>query len=515
MPGATSISKLNWQLAAAITLAPSLASAQPAPPGQVQAGQVTPVSPLRIDREVGAVRQLLLEAGQNRLLVLSESIGRVSVADPAVADLKVITPTQLLLTAKGVGSTDLTLWTKGDEPLVIALQVARNLEGLRQQLKELFPKEQVTVSSVGDLVVLAGEVTDVRLPERMAELAQLHAGKVANLVRVSGDQQVQLEVKFAEVSRTSLREMGLNFFHKARDGRVVAGMAAPGTTAGNFLNTAQNPAIPGTGPRGPLGQYGGQPPDVMTQPFGDAFSLFFSGFSAFPFSAMLGLLESNGLAKVLAEPTLVTLSGQEAKFLAGGEFPIPLASALGQVNVVWRKFGVVLSFTPTVIASDTIHLKMAAEVSDIDPGAAIALSGNIIPGLTARQSETTVRLGDGQSFAVAGLLSDRVRSNIDKLPLLGDIPIIGALFRSVSYQRDETELLVVITARLVKPLSPHELPPMPSQGGEVPNDFELFLLGLDDVDAGPDVDDDGDDDEREPGAGAAPRGPAGAYGFIH
>jgi pilus assembly protein CpaC len=269
-----------------------------------------------------------------------------------------------------------------------------------------------------------------------------------------------------------------------------------------------NPAIPATGPRGPLGPYGGQPPDVMAQPFGDAFAIFFSSYSPFPFSAMLGLLESNGLGKVLAEPTLVTMSGQEAKFLAGGEFPIPIASALGQVNVEWKKFGVVLAFTPTVIASDTIHLKMSAEVSDIDPGASITLSGNIIPGLTSRQSETTVRLADGQSFAVAGLISDRTRSTIDKVPLLGDIPILGALFRSVMYQREETELLVVITARLVKPLAPHEVPSLPMPGAErSPDDFDLFFLGLDEVDLQPDT-----SVPQEPRAEG--RGPSGAVGFI-
>src|SRR5439155_948121 len=165
---------------------------------------------IRIDREVGAARNLSLEMGQNRLLVLSEPIARVSVADPKVADLKVITSTQLLLTAHGVGSTDLTLWNKKDEPLVLALLVTRNLDALRRQLHELFPTENITVSAAGDLVVMSGEASDVRVPERAAEVAQLHAERVVNLIRVSGNQQVQLEVKFAEVSRNGLREMGVN-----------------------------------------------------------------------------------------------------------------------------------------------------------------------------------------------------------------------------------------------------------------------------------------------------------------
>ena len=177
-------------------------------------------------------------------MILSEPIGRVSVADPKIADLKVITPTQLLLTSRGVGATDLTLWNKRDEPLVLALLVTRNLDRLRSQLLEFFPNEKISVSAAGDLVVLSGEVSDVRVPERAAEVAQLHADKVANLIQVVGNQQVQLEVKFAEVSRNGLRELGLNVFTQDPGGRFVAGMAAPSVAADAFV------AVPGTGTAG-------------------------------------------------------------------------------------------------------------------------------------------------------------------------------------------------------------------------------------------------------------------------
>lgn len=420
---------------------------------------------LRIDRQVGAARDLLLEVGQNRLLVLSEPIARVSVADPRIADLKVITPTQLLLTARGVGATDLTLWNKKDAPLVVALIVTRNLDALRRQLRELFPNENITVApAAGDLVVLSGDVADVRVPERAAQVAQLHAEKVANLIRVTGNQQVQLEVRFAEVSRRGLRQMGFNFFHRDAAQRFVAGAANPATGAGTFLQ------VPGTGTAAR--------PDLYAAGPAAGFSLFFSGLANFPLSAMLSLLETNGLAKLLAEPTLVAMSGQEAKFLAGGEFPIPYSSGLGAVTVQWKKFGIMLSFTPTVINDGMMHLKLAAEVSDVDPSRSVTIGGFSIPGLTSRQSETTVRLGDGQSFAIAGLLSSRIRSQIDKIPLLGDLPILGALFRSVQYSRDESELLVVVTAHLARPMLPHEVPPLPTDDElNDPNDFELFLLG--------------------------------------
>jgi pilus assembly protein CpaC len=419
---------------------------------------------IRIDREVGAVKNLALETGQNRLLLLSEPIGRVSVADPKIADLKVITPTQLLLTSRGVGSTDLTLWNKRDEALVIALLVTRNLDRLRSQLLEFFPNEKISVSAAGDLIVLSGEVSDVRVPERAAEVAQLHADKVANLIHVVGNQQVQLEVKFAEVSRSGLRELGLNIFHQDAGGRFVGGIVAPSVGADQFFS------VPGTG-------VAGRPP-VQSPAVGGGFSLFFSGLPNFPFSAILTALESSGLAKLLAEPTLVALSGQEAKFLVGGEFPIPMSTGLGTVSVQWKKFGIILNFTPTVIADGALHLKLQTEVSDVDPSRSVTVGGFSIPGLTSRQSETTVRLADGQSFAIAGLLSDRVRSTVNRIPFLGDLPILGVLFRSVSYQRDESELLVVVTAHLARPVSPHDAPHLPTDNElNDPNDIQLFLFG--------------------------------------
>jgi len=464
---------------------------------------------IRIDREVGAVKNLALETGQNRLLLLSEPIGRVSVADPKIADLKVITPTQLLLTSRGVGTTDLTLWNKKDEALVIALLVTRNLDRLRTQLLEFFPTEKISVSAAGDLVVLSGEVSDVRVPERAAEVAALHADKVANLIKVVGNQQVQLEVKFAEVSRSGLRALGLNVFHQDAGGRYVAGMVAPSVPADQLFN------IPGTGVPGK--------PQVQGPAVGGGFSLFFSGLPNFPFSAILTALESSGLAKLLAEPTLVALSGQEAKFLVGGEFPIPMSTGLGNVAVQWKKFGIILNFTPTVIADGALHLKLQTEVSDVDPARSVTVGGFSIPGLTSRQSETTVRLADGQSFAIAGLLSDRVRSTVNRIPFLGDLPIIGALFRSVSYQRDESELLVVVTAHLARPVSPHDAPHLPTDNElNDPNDIQLFLFGSQDGDgqassAHPKqsmVDGGGRQTASRAGITLTNRGPSGELGFI-
>ena len=450
---------------------------------------------LRLDRELGAVREMSLEVGQNRLLLLSEQIARVAVADPGVADLKVITPNQVLLTAKGAGATDLTLWNRDNQPLVIALQVKRSVEALKRQLKELFPKENVTVSAAGELVVLVGEVNDLRTPERVAEVARLHSKQVANFITVNGNHQVQLSVRFAEVSRSGLKQIGVNLFGGSRNGQQLGGMVGPKNFLGTWLNKSEF-NVPGTG-------LPGQPPIFPTQPFGQSFQLFFGSATPFPFNVTLSLLEENGLAKLLAEPTLSTLSGQEAKFLAGGEIPVPLATSLGALNVTWKKFGIQLGFTPTVLDQGTINLKVAAEVSDIDPANGVQANGIFIPGLISRQADTTVRLGDGQSFAIAGLMSEKVRSTIDQVPGLGSIPILGALFRSSAYQKQETELLVVITVRLVKPVAPHEVQPLPTdyEGGE-PDGWAFYLMGQDT--AGP--------PKRDPQL--PQRGPSGPGGYA-
>jgi pilus assembly protein CpaC len=464
----------------------------------------SPASPssgtLRVEREITSTKDIALEVGQNRLMETSVPLGRVSVADPAVADLKVVTSTQVLVTAKGVGETYLTLWDKSEKPLVMSLHVTRNLDALRKQIKELFPDESITISAAGELLVLSGEVSDLRVPERVAQVAHLHATKLANLLRVRGHQQVQLEVKFAEVSRSGLREMGAGFFHN--NGDRVGGLTPPSQPIGGFA-VQQPDAVPGTNTPGV--------PAIYHTPLANTFQLFFSGYSSFPFSLVVSLLERNALAKTLAEPTLVAMSGQEAKFLAGGEFPIPLTSGLGTVNVEFKKFGIQLKFTPTVLSDGMIHLKMASEVSEIDPSVSVQIGGFTIPGLSTRQSETTVRLSDGQSFAIAGLLSDKVRSAISKVPGLGDIPILGALFRSTEYRRDESELLVVITAKLVRPVGAQDAPMMPGEDElNDPDDFELFLLGR--SGRAPQVR--GERGQAIPVRASSAGGPAGEIGYI-
>ena len=412
-----------------------------------------------------------MEVGETRLMKLEAAAIRVSVADPEVADVQVVTPQQVLITAKAVGFTHLIVWSSAEIPMVIAISAKRNLDQLREQYTKLFAGSDIQVSSVGELIVLSGTVSDVRVPARAAEVARLHSERVANLIQVTGDQQVQLDVRFAEVSRSGLRKMGANFLWQDSARGVVGGQVPPGAAPGLYLNTDEY-YIPGTNSFG-------QPPWVGVPDFGGTFQWFFSSaLRQFPFSMILSLLSQQGLAKVLAEPTLVALSGQDATFHAGGEVPILVARSLGNTSVNFKRFGVLLKFTPTVLGQQTMSLKLGLEVSEPDVTAGVVLGGFTIPGFRTRSSETTVRLRDGQSFAIAGLLSDATRHTVSKVPWLGDLPILGALFRSTNYQRNESELLMVVTAHLVKPLQPGEVPNMPGDDEyNDPNDFELFVLG--------------------------------------
>ncbi len=441
-----------------------------------------------------------LQVGETRLLRLSEEVIRIAIADPDVADAQAVTQNQVLITAEKVGSTHIIFWDEDDNPLVVSVEVNRNLGQLRAQLEKLFPDEQIEVSAAGELLVLSGRVADLRVPSRVADLAGLYSEQLANLIEVEGDQQVQLEVRFAEVSRTALRRIGMNILWQGGDaGPYIAGQPPPGV-AGSYFD------VPGTE---------GTPPSLGSPAFQEAFNLFFSsGLSAFPFSAVLSILSREGLANTLAEPTLVAYSGQEASFHAGGELPLLIARDLGQTTVEFKGFGVQLDFIPTVLGSGSISLKLNVEVSEPDPTTRVTLGGFDIPGFRTRQSSTTIRVEDGQSFAIAGLLSDEVRSVGDKVPLLGDIPILGALFRSTAFQREETELLVVVKAKLVRPIDEADISLLPGEDELTePTDLELFLLGR--IEPVKRRSTDQDEQSRPPVATSEiERGPAGPIGFI-
>ncbi len=408
-------------------------------------------------------------------LKLGDRITRVSVASGDIAGVDAFPPDQILITGKQIGATTATVWY-GDSVELIVIEVTYPLTAIRTALRKAVPNgANLDAQQAGQSLVLSGQVPSVEDIARAEGIAKSFAASsvsdapVINLMTVQGDQQVQLEVAFAEVSRSGLRQIGVNFWTK--DAKHAGGLLAPT----NNLDTAS----PQLGSSPDVAELNHTDPDavpLVNAPLSGTFgAIFSSALGGFPFSASISLLANKGYARVMAEPTLVAMSGQTASFLAGGEFPIPLPQSLGQIGVEYKKFGIQLDFTPTVVG-DTIQLAVGVTVSDIDFSLGIRLASVNVPGLVSRHAETTVRLKDGQSFVIAGLLSDTVRSNVDKVPWLGDVPVLGSLFRSSSYRRDETELLVVVTAHRVHPLD--ERPELPGENTTVdPSDLELFLLG--------------------------------------
>jgi pilus assembly protein CpaC len=436
-------------------------------------------------------RSFEVSVAGTRTVPIPFSPSQINLQDPKVLDVKLLPRNQLLLSGKKVGQTEVTIWDGQNDAVRYVVQVVVPFEGLEGKLATVLPGEALRVSAVGNAIILHGMVADAVSAERARKVAEAHLqglgldAKVLSFIKVGGRQQVQLRVKIAEVSRTALRQMGVNFFHRsdARSG----GLLAPGSSLGQ--NTAPDLGQTGTTlqPGGTLTPAGGVSPPLplISTPFGgDAFGLLFAtqATAAFPLSIAVSLLQSTGLAKILSEPTLVAYTGQEAKFLAGGEFPVPIPQALGQTSIEYKKFGVQLTFTPLVLTGGSIHLKLSVTVSEKDQSGAVTIQGTSVPALITRTSETTVRLKNGQSFAIAGLMQDRIESFKSKIPLLGDLPLIGMAFRRVSFRRTESELVVLVTARLVQPLSPGQVPPLPGEDElSDPSSFAFFLLGTTDA----------------------------------
>jgi len=282
--------------------------------------------------------------------------------------------------------------------------------------------------------------------------------QINNLVEVGGVHQVMLEVRVAEMAKSLVKRLGINFNY------VDGGEFGISTLGG--LTQLVKPEQANLGSGGPFG--------LLVSPAVNALFRFNAGGATW--TGFVDALKEDGLVKILAEPTLVTLSGQTANFLAGGEYPIPVPQGLGAVAVEYKTFGVGLSFSPTVLSKDKINIKVTPEVSELDFTTAVVLEGFVVPGLRTRRAATTVELGDGQSFAIAGLLQESIRDSLQKYPLLGDIPILGTLFRSRSFQKNETELVIVVTPRLVKPLELAKQS-LPTDYYVEPNDVELYLEG--------------------------------------
>jgi pilus assembly protein CpaC len=373
-----------------------------------------------------------LMVGRSTLLNVGAPIARVSLTVPDIADALVTSPQQLLIHGKKPGTISLFVWDKTGGIKTYEISVKRDLSILSEQLRQLFPGETVNVHGSGKDVVVSGTVSTKYVVDKAAEVAGGYVEKaddVVNLLKIQegvASNQVLLRVRFAEVSRSAMQELGATFF-------------ANGYKSEWFGRTA--------------------PPGVPAPDFEDGKLIFSDFLNLFVFNSDEGLgaairaLATKGLFQSLAEPNLVATNGKEATFLAGGEYPYPIATPSQSgvfIAIQFKEFGVRLTFTPTVLADDLIHLKLKPEVSALDFSNAVTLEGFRVPALSTRRTETEVELRNGQTFAIAGLLNNTVTSTMSKIPGIGDIPILGLLFRSRAHQKNQTELVVMITPHILK-----------------------------------------------------------------
>ncbi len=395
-----------------------------------------------------------------------KSITRVLISNPDVAELRLLEEGQYQVRGLAVGNTDLWVWFRGDEahPKSYRVIVANDLSDVQRRIGFVVQGPPPRIYPVRDRLVVEGAVDDLETLERVAAIAKIYDKEFVNLMTVRGDHQVQLKVVFAEVSRTGLRELGINAFGNVN--QYYGGLLGAGKSSSANAEVYDDKQIPNIN----VG--------VLQAPSGEAFNFIGMVAGAANISGILSILEQYSLARTLAEPTLVALSGQQAEFLVGGEIPIPTSQVGDRVSIEFKEYGVKLVFVPTVLAGQVIDMRAYVEVSNIDPSTSIKLSGVEIPGLTSRKGKTHLRLQNGMTFAMAGILDERTTAIRSSVPLLGDLPLIGALFRYVKHQRDETELVIFVTPSLVRPLAPGEVPPAPGTTENYnPSDFQLFIMG--------------------------------------
>lgn len=424
--------------------------------------------PQRVSVSSMTSQKLPITIGKSIIVESADTVRRVSIANPEIADTVVLTSRQIYVTGKASGMTTLTLWSEANRiSAVFDVEVIPDVAALKEKIHQMFPGEEgVKAVATHDSITLSGTVSGAGNLTQIVKLAEAYAPidkasgkpKVLSLLEVGGVHQVMLEVRVSEMSRSLLRRLGVNFNY----------ISDAGNTFGiSLLNSLTR--LPAQGwPGNPLN---------VTDNVNWIFR--FAGANA-TWTTFIDALKENGLTKVLAEPTLITLSGRSASFLAGGEYPIPVPQSSSgggtTITIEYKTFGVGLNFTPTVLGNGKISMMVNPEVSDLDFSRAVSLQGYIIPSINTRRVSTVIELADGQSFAVAGLLKDDLREVVTKFPVLGDIPVLGVLFRSSQYQKSETELVIIVTPHLVKPVDMAKQT-LPTDQFIEPDDFEFYLLG--------------------------------------
>lgn len=415
--------------------------------------------------------QVFVTAGRSTIVNTNFAVTRIAITNPTIADAVVVKPNEVLIDGKAPGTISLIVWGGGDQRTQYDVVVEQAINPLEQQLHQLFPSEEITVTANADAVVLTGRASSTQTMLRIGEItkAAMPKGNVINMLQVAGGsdaQQVMLQVRIAEVNRQALTELGVNFFTGPTGVGDWIGRSTTGQfPAVNFKDLERNEVLGADGERDFLDLRG-------KMEFSDFLNIFLFN-TDWNAGALVRALKQTGHFQSLAEPNLIAYNGREASFLAGGEFPVPIVNALGQVNVQFKEFGVRLNFTPT-IAGDLIRLKVRPEVSSLDFNNGVTLQGFRIPALQMRRAETEVELRDGQSFAVAGLIDNTAQTDRAAIPILSQIPIIGHLFKSKAERQGRTELLVLITPRLVRALNPDEVPSLPTMPGRfLPSESEI------------------------------------------
>lgn len=440
---------------------------------------------------------LILSIGEGEQINLDQAISDVFIADPNVADVDVKSSRQIYLFGKGPGQTTFYATDAAGKTIYKrTIRVGNNINSIEQMLLLAMPNAKINVSSLNGITLLTGTVDQ---PQDAAEAERLVAAfsgegvQVISRLKTATPLQVNLQVRIAEVSRSLAKSIGSNLTTRDNGGTSILGIQRGRNFANlNGLTRAQISNLPVVD----ASLQFGLPEGSLSLPFNPATNEFVTGGASFAASDVTGndfigaagrlfgidvaaafdLSETAGLSTTLAQPNLTVVSGQTGEFLAGGSFPIPVSSGLGATTVEFRDFGIGLSYTPTVLSDGRISIRLRTEVSDISTQGAVVLNGFQVPAITTRTAETTVDLGSGESFMIAGLLSNTSNSTVDKLPGLGDVPILGSLFKSDSWQKNQTELMIVVTPYLVKPVNANEIK-LPTDSFQAPNDLERIFLG--------------------------------------
>lgn len=390
-----------------------------------------------------------VNANQSVIVETAENVRRVSVARPETADVTVVTPRQMVVIGKAPGITSLVHWNEADVPTRLQVNVDVDVEQARAALELLAPGEHFDVVGAGDSLILSGAVSDNVAMARLADAARAYSKNVVNLLKVARLEQVMLQVRVAEVNRTLAKELG---FAAHMEQGEIRGLISPANSFTPFFGVLRDLPPREVGPNAT---------------FSDAVNLWVAKPGLFPkFSTYIRLLHDKGAIKTLAEPNLVVANGAEGKFLVGGEFPIVYTTAAGGASsfaVTYKEFGVRLAFRPTIMPNGEIYMNLSQEVSQLDFANGVVFSGFQIPALKSRKAEAGLQLADGQTFVLAGLIDNKVAKEVSKFPILGDIPILGALFRNTRFSNNETELMVMVTPKLVRPLAKDEIPALPTE----------------------------------------------------